>query len=691
MLRLLPLAVVLGAVAQGCGGDPAACVDEDFDGFGEGCEPGPDCDDSNAMRNVDCERVPAPDCMADPFATGCPCLANARALCFAGPPEAVDVGLCVGGQTLCVNGHWGLCEGAVVPRGETCDTRDQDCDGLVDEGVQSPCGGCEPGCNGGVWGEADAPFEASETLFVGPEGELTLAYGERPVAGAVWIANSGEGTISKIDAATATEVARYQSGGSEPSRVAVDYRGDAWVANREFEGVSTLVKIAGDPSRCVDATGDGLTTSTGPADVLPFGEDECVLFRTDVGTTGEVARALAIDGDLGLDETSGGNAWVGLHEGHAVVVVDGATGAVLDRIETPNFSPYAAAFDAWGTLWLSERDGYIARIDRGVTPREATIIEVPFACYLLYGLTVDVRGRVVATGFSCDDVITYDPRRDLFRQLPSPPSPRGIALGLGEGDLFMAHTGGSVSRLSVDESRILDTDPLANADATPLESIGVGVDGFGDVWVASTHGGPGGVGLATRVSPMDGTVTAQVPVGRGPHTQGDLTGAELHGGFVPEGETTHLFSGCLGGQTDWLRLHVDALVGAAGTVELSARHASSETALSSAPWVVLGTLPEDMQPFDLDFPIDGVVQVRLVLRTADLDGAPRIFGWGSSGRAPVPIERAASPVVFSRVPPWGRMLAYEGTIATCGNGPGGPRRDRLTRARAGRGRRGRRW
>jgi streptogramin lyase len=634
VLRFIPLAVALGAAALGCGGDPDVCVDGDADGYGEGCERGPDCDDENAARNVDCERVPPPDCSADPFATGCPCLTNARAVCFDGPPESIDVGLCLGGRTLCVNGHWGICEGAVAPRGEVCDTRDQDCDGLVDEGVQSPCGGCEPGCNGGVWGEADAPFEDGDDLFVGPEGDLTLAFAERLVANTVWVANSGEGTISKIDATSATEVARYRTGGSEPSRVAVDYRGDAWVANREFEGVPTLTKIAGDPSRCVDAAGDGLTTSTGPSDVLPFGEDECVLFRTDVGTMGEVARALAIDGDLGLDESSGGNAWVGLHEGHAVVVVDGITGAVLDRIETPDFSPYAAAFDAWGTLWLSSRDGYLARIHRGAMPREATIFEVPLGCYLLYSLTVDVAGRVVATGFSCDDVVAYDPRRDIFRRLATPPSPRGIAIA--DGDFFIAHTGGYVSRLDPDATSVLDTTSLTSSSAEPLESIGVGVDGAGDVWIANGQGGAGGVGVATRVNAADGTVTAQVPVGLAPHTQGDLTGAELRGGFVPEGETSHVFDGCRDGETEWARVHVDAFIGPSGSVEVAARHAATPESLPSASWVVLGTMPTDAEPFPLDFPLDGVVEVRLVLTTDDLDGAPRIFRVGLEWVCPGP-------------------------------------------------------
>jgi len=631
----MALALALGTPLAACGGEPADCVDADADGYGEGCVLGPDCDDDNAARNIDCERVPPPDCGADPFATGCPCLAGARAICYSGPPETRDVGPCRGGRALCISGHWGICDGAVVPRGEVCDGQDQDCDGFADNGVLSPCGGCEPGCNGGVWGESDAPFTPGAGLDVGAEGELTLAHAERLVGSSVWVANSGEGTISKIDAATAIEVARYATGGSEPSRVAVDYLGDAWVANREFDGVSSVTKIAGERGRCVDVDGGGITTSTGPSDVLPFGEDECVLFRTEVGGVGEVARALAIDGDLGLDGISGGNAWVGLHDGQALVVVEGSGGEVIERIETPGLSPYASAFDAWGTLWLSSRDGYLASINRAVFPREPTLLEVPLSCYLLYSLTVDGAGHVIATGFSCDDVVTYDPLRDLFRHLPTPASPRGISVG--DGDLFVAHTAGRMSRIAPDGSRVLETVELASADAEPFESIGVGVDGFGQVWIASSQGGAGGVGVATRLSADDGSVIAQVPVGLSPHTTGDLTGAELRGGFESEGQSSHVFEGCFDGDTEWLRIHVSSLAGASGSVEVSARHAASAAALSTAAWVVLGSFPTDPLPYALDFPDGGVVEVRLVLRTSDRDGAPRVQRLGLEWFCPGPM------------------------------------------------------
>ena len=124
----------------------------------------------------------------------------------------------------------------------------------------------------------------------------------------------------------------------------MDWNGDAWIANRAFDDTSSVVRIAGERARCVDRDASGaIETSTSPADVRAWGEDECVLASVPVGGPREVARAIAIDGDRGLDGASGGDAWVGLHDGQAFVEIDGLRGAVLQRVETPGFAPYSAA------------------------------------------------------------------------------------------------------------------------------------------------------------------------------------------------------------------------------------------------------------------------------------------------------------------------------------------------------------
>ena len=50
---------------------------------------------------------------------------------------------------------------------------------------------------------------------------------------------------------------------NNPSRTAVDFNGDIWVANRAFGGQSSVTKIANDLTECADRNGTpGLQTSS---------------------------------------------------------------------------------------------------------------------------------------------------------------------------------------------------------------------------------------------------------------------------------------------------------------------------------------------------------------------------------------------------------------------------------------------
>jgi DNA-binding beta-propeller fold protein YncE len=639
----LAAGIVAFAFVAACGeAEPDGCVDVDGDGFGDGCLLGADCDDRNPARARDCDRVPPPDCAATPLAPGCPCVSGAVAPCYSGTPETDGVAACRGGRARCIVDFWSLCEGEIAPRPEQCNGVDDDCDGAVDEGVRSPCGGCDPACDGDVWGDPASPFTPGGGLDVSPEGRLVLAR-ELAVRSVVWVPSSGDSTVSRIDAVTGVETARYASGGLDPSRVAVDYKGDAWVANRAFGAQGTVTKIAGEPARCVDRDGDGaIRTSTGPADVLPDGEDECVLFTVPVGAPGAVPRALAIDGDLGLDGVSGGDAWVGLHDARQVVELDGLTGAVRQTIDAQDVRPYAAHVDPWGTVWMAERDGRLLRIDRGPAPARVERIEAPLPCFLFYSLDGDAEGRLVMSGFSCDQLVTFDPLTRRWGVVPTGPSPRGVVVA-PDGRVLVALTSGALS-LFERASRAAPlreawTVGLASGGVTPRESIGLGLDGLGRAWVVSTGGGTGDTGLATRVDPTTRTTTAHVDVGLAPHVQGDLTGSTLRGGFRPEGEASHVFLGCpTSAETEWVALHAEALLGPASEVRYALRHAATPETLGAAPFEEIGVQPgTSPPPWPLRLPTGGAVEVRVTLRTRSADGSPRVERVGVQWRCPGPI------------------------------------------------------
>jgi len=630
---------LLAASLLGC--DPQ-CIDRDLDGLGEHCALGPDCDDDNAARGADCDIVPAPDCTSDPTETGCPCLAGTLADCFPGPDAAFDVGVCQPGRARCIAGHFGLCTGSIAPRAEGCDGLDQDCDGRTDEGVLSPCGGCDAACGGGVWGSAANPFDVEGAV---PDGALELtAIGALTLTrrvestGVVWVPASDGAVVSRIDEATLSETARYATGAAEPSRVAIDAQDDAWIATRVFEGQSTLLEIAGSLERCVDLDGSGtIETSHGPSEVLPFGADECVLRSLEVGAPREVARALAIDGDTGLDEASGGDVWVGLHDGQAIEEIDGLSGALLQRISTPGFAPYAAAFDPWGTLYFLSRDGQLARVDRSTRPASVEVIEVPIACWLLYSLAIDRDGRLLLSGFSCDRSTLYDPGTGLFSGIDTAESPRGAIVG-EDGRFWLAHTGAEVSAISRGPLRVTSRIDLFEGGMHPIETVGIGVGRY--VWAISREAGLSETddpGLATAIDPETGAIVASIPVGRGPHTQGDLTGIQRFA-VARDGSLTYRFTGCdADAMTEWVALHLAADLGSDGGIAFEARHGADVSSLEAAPFESVVTLEDGSGGrYPVTYPAGGIVEVRVTLSASARFGGPRLERVGLEWMCPGP-------------------------------------------------------
>lgn len=71
---------------------------------------------------------------------GCLCAQGAMRACFAGASDRRNLGRCRDGMMTCTElGIWGECSGAQGPLDEQCNGVDDDCDGMVDEGLE----GCE--------------------------------------------------------------------------------------------------------------------------------------------------------------------------------------------------------------------------------------------------------------------------------------------------------------------------------------------------------------------------------------------------------------------------------------------------------------------------------------------------------------------------------------------------------------------
>lgn len=265
-------------------------------------------------------------------------------------------------------------------------------------------------------------------------GELEFSY--------IWIANAAQGTVSKIDTVTLEEVGRYitrPDGMGNPSRTSVSFDGDVVVANRH----GGLTKIWARESDCQEKNGTpGIQTSTGAADILPWGQDECVAWYTAFPTTTNQRPVAWAQGMLNKETCAfeGAKVWtvtstvpsnlpgVGGEGGVTVYRVAGDTGAiedtiVIDAFPGADFGAYGAAVDQVGDLWFIPMGAamlpprHIAHVRHDDLTYE--LIPMPDALYT-YGITVDTLGRVWVSSKGGAGAGRYDPGTKMWGVVADP-------------------------------------------------------------------------------------------------------------------------------------------------------------------------------------------------------------------------------------------------------------------------------
>ena len=512
---------------------------------------------------------------------------------------------------------------------ETCDERDEDCDGRTDEGLRSECGDCRPGCRllrlpeqGEMWMPTADNSDAVEVA--GPFGPLELTSSTRQRFDA-WIANFVDGQVTKLDTRTGAQLARYDSvidgedngaepsasrcdregsvgGGNCPARTAVDFQGAVYVANRAFGAQGTVTKIAGFSDDCVDRDGDGeITTSqdlngNGTIDSFVDGEylgqrDECLLWTADVGGHNSVPRALAVAAD--------GKVWVGLYGESRVLELDPASGTTLRSVPLPGFKPYGAAIDGRGGLWITQSlTGQILRIDteRATAGQAFTAPSSGSGCPSSYGIAVDSRDRIWLTGFTCPFAFRFDQDASAWLSVALPDS--GVTRGIAADDQGLIYTASShdwlrinlessfgfleasdpITRLSIftDEGAMVRTLDLRGRGA-----IGVGLDSERRPWLVNQD-----TGTATRVDlSSDEPEVKQFAVGELPYTYSDFTGFALRRITASTGFIRGTLEGCALGPSEWEELTVDADVAGSAQVTIRLRTGATREALAAAQWL----------------------------------------------------------------------------------------------------------
>jgi hypothetical protein len=336
---------------------------------------------------------------------------------------------------------------------------------------------------------------------MGGEGDLELSY--------IWISNTAQQTLSKIDTATMIEEGRYAAkpAGGDPSRTSVNLQGDAAVANRN----GGVAKFWANTEDCQDTNGvPGIQTSTGGADILAFGTDECMAWYLELvcGSNRPLAwtRGEWNEAECGY---TGANLWTVCDAN--TLLLDGETGAILQTIPVPNSpSPfvYGGAADGESNFWgLDLGSSQLYRVDHD----DYTTQSWPLGPAGGYGITVAPDGNVFTCGgggvsrFNVD-TFTWDVAGS-----------GGIGGCMTDGESLIWHSDPSGLLLGYD----INTLTVAEQVQLPEYVHGVSVDFQGHVW---------GVGFTTnnahRADPITDVVDT-FPNLVGAYTYSDMTGFAL--------------------------------------------------------------------------------------------------------------------------------------------------------------------
>ena len=587
----------------------AGCVDTDGDGLGTGCALGPDCDDTDRTR---------------------------------------------GGA-------------------EVCDAIDNDCDTRIDESFAGVCVECTADCQPlptfpGPGGWTPTPMN-SDGVIVDADGAITLGRTES-TSFSVWVANTDEATVSKMDSRTNVEIARYPSVGAGapagtrpwneacnyapegrpalgncPSRTAVDQNFDAYVANRAFGNVGSLTKYANQEANCIDRNANGVIDTSRDMNgdgVIALGtaefvgpSDECILYTTgvDTGSNG-LPRALAI-GLAGPDQLVG-DVWVGLYNTSQGCELDSATGATIRCISIAPLRSYGGTADSSGRIWFVSRVGGTPQILGSVNPDTgiftmASNAPTPAGCMPdTYGISADGEGHLYVAVTNCSpSLLRYTIATDSWDSydLPGGGSPRGVAADETSLWVGLSHNalnfGGGLAQ-HILQFRLADMSFVRRWDLpTGLGTVGVGVSFDGSIWAIAQ-----GSNLAARLNPTTGAWIEHA-VGLTPYTYSDFIGFGLNTFAQPRGHYRFVSEGCAGTETTrWqgLRLRLER---PAGThVEVFARTAATRAELEPLPWVGPFTVATDglvnllaaPGPFEEHF-----IEIDVRLSTDDRRTAPRVF------------------------------------------------------------------
>ncbi|NRF67658.1 hypothetical protein HLB44_11745 [Aquincola sp. S2] len=424
----------------------------------------------------------------------------------------------------------------------------------------------------------------------------------------MWIANGGEDTLSKIDTNLNKEIGRYRTwfgpsgqpgfvshvnnpfAGPAPSRTAVDLDGNAYVANRWFQGdrQAWVLKILAEGS--IDRNGNGVVdTSTDTdnngqislAEMKPMADNAPANNRIDVAELQDerIAWAVSVGPNNGLGRSlcigTDGHLWVGLYNAQQYWKISSVDGSVLAGPIAVNWTPYGCLVDGNNVLWSASLANVLGKITN--THLNAGHVVSSFIHGgQNYGIALG-HDRVFLGLISGASYTEFNPATNAFI-FPADMSFAATGISVdATGDIVSGPFGsGGVTKFR------WSTDPALNGNVIwtrpsqigGTETRGVIVDSNNDVWQVSRTGN-----VVMKYRGTDGLPLGVFPVGNHPYTYSDATGLSQRTQTNPTGTWTVVFDGGAAA-TPWGKINWTDAVPAGASVQVEARTADTQAALS---------------------------------------------------------------------------------------------------------------
>jgi hypothetical protein len=421
------------------------------------------------------------------------------------------------------------------------------------EGGQSSSGNAEAGHDGGAGGDAgggpdggpeggddnddnddndgganDGAGPKWDTVAI-PDGGAACAFGgSEPEFSYLWAANSAQGTISKIDTKTVTEIGRYlvrPDADGSPSRTSVSLSGDVAVANRN----GGITKIHARQESCVESNGiPGIQTSHN-ATFLPWDLEECRAWYRPMNYASQrpVAWGPGVlnPSTCAWEEEELWTAGTNQDDKIDFFVLDGDDGSIKAAVTVPTggggltkdfFGIYGGAVDGDGNFWGSQlgTNGRLIRIKRA--DMSYKIWNTPQGPHW-YGMTVDADGMV----WLCSATVgRFDPVTETWTTAMVG-GWTGCMADAGDNGLLWLSNGNGVVGVNRDTLAVEKTWDAAG-------SYGISIDFEGYIWAVAN---------GTNVSKIDPD-TGQFWVYNGligAYTYSDMTGYALSNVGTPSG------------------------------------------------------------------------------------------------------------------------------------------------------------